>query len=107
MSRRGKLRAEEKLELVQGCLRGELSQVEAAKLGGVTHSSIQMWIMLYQMEGVLGLGEKPKNQRYSKDLKQQAVKKYVSGNESIRAIRSGSLPPYGTQIHESQGDFPY
>lgn len=75
MSRKSKIDAVKKVEIVEKYLNGELSQKGAAKMFGVNKRSVQDWIRIYK-----------KNKRYSKELKLQAVHAYLSGEGSLDEI---------------------
>jgi len=62
---------------------------EAARRSGVSPSTIQKWISHYKAEGETGLQDGTKNQRsYSEEIKQKAVKDYVSGAGSLLTVAS-------------------
>ena len=85
MPKKGKIKAEEKIRIVQACVEGKLSQAEAASRAGVDEASIRDWLVRYRSEGSLGFVEQ--NQRaYSAELKLQAVTDYLSGGLSQRKI---------------------
>ena len=55
MSRKSKIDAAEKLEIVEQYLNGELSQKGAAKICGVNKRSVRDWISIYKTDGPEGL----------------------------------------------------
>ena len=80
MSRKSKIDAVKKVEIVEQYLNGELSQKGDAKKCGVNKRSVQDWIKIYTTEGLLS----PKtNQRYSNEFKLQAIHAYLFGEESL------------------------
>ena len=111
MPKKGKIKAEEKIRLVQACEEGKISKVEAALLAGVNDGSIQDWIARYRSEGSLGLLERDKNRVYSAELKLQAVEAYLLGEGSIRnvcekyLIRSTSILRSWIKVYNSGKDF--
>jgi len=80
-----KLSAEEKYSIIKRYISGELSQRHAAELVGVHFSTLQDWIRYYEMEGIDGL-TRQKNKSYSTEIRNQAVKDYLSGRGSMAAI---------------------
>ena len=80
-----KLSPEEKYEIVKRCISGKLSQRHAAEMYNVHFASIQEWIRFYEMDGIEGL-TRGKNKKYSTEIKNRAVKDYLSGAGSIAAI---------------------
>ena len=86
MSRKSKIKATEKVKIVERYLNGELSQKGAAKSCGVNKRSIQDWIRIYKTDGPTGLLEQKKIRQYPKALKIQAVQDYLSGLGSMDEI---------------------
>jgi len=86
MSHRTKGSPEEKADLIQRYMKGELSTTMAAKVAGVSIESFRDWIRLYKQEGSLGLLSTGKNRTYSSELKRRAVDAYLSGEGSLHAI---------------------
>lgn len=85
MSRRRKLKAEEKIAIAQACLKGEMSQSEAARRYGINYSSVQEYVLWYKMKGP-SIFFDTKHNSYSEELKISAVKDYLAGNGSLREI---------------------
>lgn len=69
MSRKSKIDAVKKVEIVEQYLNGELSQKGAAKMCGVNKRSVQDWIRIYKTDGPESLLSPKTNKRYSKELK--------------------------------------
>lgn len=86
MLKKGKIKAEEKIRLIQACEERKLSQAEAALRAGVDEASIRDWLARYRSEGSLGFLAQDQNRAYSAELKIQAVKDYLSGGLSQRKI---------------------
>ena len=86
MSRREKIKAEDKIRIVKAYVQGRIGVCEAAKQIGVHHTVIEDWIRLYETEGVQAFLPRRNNQRYDPILKEAAVKEYLSGKGSIRSI---------------------
>lgn len=82
---RKKIHPAEKCEIVRRVKAGEFSQRRAAELMGVHVSSLQAWIRIYESEGIDGF-DRTKQKFYSEELKQQAVREYLDGHGSLRAI---------------------
>lgn len=86
MSRKGKLKPEIKLELVERYLKGEIGQSQAANEVAVSKHTFRDWLRLYDAEGPSGLLSKTKNRSYSKETKLSAVSSYLSGEGSLKDI---------------------
>ena len=98
MSKPTEIDIEYKIWLIEECLAKRMRGREAARRAGVSPSTMQTWISHYKEEGEDGLRDGNKNQRsYSEEIKQKAVKDYVSGRGSLLSvasryhIRSGNL----------------
>ena len=86
MSRRKRIKAEEKIHIAKACTRGTISLNAAADQLGVHQSVVDDWVRLYQTEGIESLLPRKENRRYDPMLKEAAVKNYLSGRGSIRKI---------------------
>ena len=51
MSKRARIRAEEKIRIARECIAGKISQAEAEALTGVSKTVVADWIRLYVTEG--------------------------------------------------------
>ena len=80
-----KIDEKEKYDIVRRIKAEGLSQRRAAELMGVHVSCIQVWIRIYEAEGIEGFAQQ-KNRIYSEELKEQAVKDYLSGEGSMEMI---------------------
>jgi transposase-like protein len=79
MGRNSKFSAELKLKYVQICLEGKDSVNHTAYLAGIDPATLRQWIRNYQSLGIDGLCTTSKNSHLSKELKEMAVKEYLSG----------------------------
>ena len=86
MSKRKKIKAEEKIRIVKECIAGRISQSEAEAQTGVSRTVVADWIRLYQNEGVSAFLPKRGNLQYDPILKEAAAKDYLSGRGSLREI---------------------
>ncbi len=86
MSKRKKIKAEEKVRTAKGCIQGKIGTREAAEQLGVHLSVVDDWVRLYQTEGIESFLPREGNRRYEPTLKEAAVKDYLSGRGSIREI---------------------
>ncbi len=75
----------EKLQTVHLILDGKETQHHAADRLGVRVASVQQWISIYKSDGE-GAFYVTKFKRYSKELKEQAVRDYLSGRGSQQQI---------------------
>ena len=86
MSRKSKIDAVKKVEIVEKYLNGELSQKGAAKMFGVNKRSVQDWIRIYKTDGPESLLSPKTNKRYSKELKLQTVHTITTDDYSVSCI---------------------
>lgn len=86
MPRKEKMSPEEKVELVQRCMAGELGVCAAGRLVGVTEKSVRRWIARYEAEGAKAFLRSERNRVYSAELKLQAVREYLSGGGNALEI---------------------
>ncbi len=86
MSRRERIKAEEKARIAKACIKGEICSREGAEQLGVHASVVDDWVRLYQTEGVEAFLPRKGKRRYDPSLKEAAVKDYLSGKGSIRGI---------------------
>ena len=111
MPRKGKISPEKKEKIVQRYLRGEVSQGKAAEIASVDRATIRRWIRRYQAEGTFGLKVAEKNRGYSPELKERAVKEYLSGAGSQAdickkyKIRSTVQLYNWIKVYNAHGDF--
>ena len=76
-----KYTAEEKIEIVEGYLRGEYSWGEKAhELGyNTTPGCFKRWLCVYQEQGAVGLYPAKGNNTYTKEFKLMVVQDYLNG----------------------------
>ena len=86
MSKRRKIKPEEKIRIAKACISGTMSLNAAAEQLGVHQSMVDHWARLYQTEGTQAFLPRTGNRRYDPVLKEAAVKDYLSGKGSIREI---------------------
>jgi len=112
MSKSGKgINAVDKVKFVEQYLKGCISQSVAAKKIGVSQATFQVWIRLYNTGGPVALLPQKKNQRYSKELKINAVNEYLNGTISQEKvcekynIRSKHQLLQWIKVYNSHGTF--
>ena len=110
MPNKQKLEAEEKVKIVLEYLNGELGQREGARKAGVTHTTFQGWIRIFENYGIDGFQQKVK-QQYSAETKKAAVRAYQKGKGSLEGIckkfkikNSKTLREW-IQVYNAHGDF--
>lgn len=81
----GKIESSIKIKYVRKYLKGKISQREAARVLGVSLSSVQKWISIYKILGSKAF-TKTKNKKYSSKLKEAAVRDYLAGLGSLKDI---------------------
>lgn len=80
-----KISAEDKLSAVRQYLDGEGSQKHIASLYGVSQASFQQWLRNYNSIGAESFTRKG-NKKYTKELKEQAVRDYLLEKGSLNEI---------------------
>ena len=86
MSKRKKIKAEEKIRIVKAYISGKISMNAAAEQLGVYQSTVDNWVRLYQIEGSTAFVPREGNRRYDPVVKEMAVKDYLTGKGSLREI---------------------
>ncbi|MFM9278135.1 transposase [Paenibacillus jiagnxiensis] len=81
-----KFTAFEKLTILQEIKQGLIGIKAATRKFGVTKNSIVRWRRRYQLYGYEGLEARSHNQKYSAELKLQAVRDYLEGKLSQNQI---------------------
>lgn len=111
MSRKGKKSIEEKVEIVRSCLKGEKGINAASREMSVDAETIRKWIARYEAEGMEGLVPYERNRVYRPELKQQAVRDYLSGAGSLLEIskkyglRDTHTLRRWIKVYNAHGDF--
>ena len=110
MPNKQKLEAEEKVKILLEYLGGEIGQREGARKAGVTHTTFQGWIRIFENYGIDGFQQKEK-QQYSVETKKAAVRAYQKGKGSLEGIckkfkikNSKTLREW-IQVYNAHGDF--
>ena len=75
-----------KLSAVKAYLGGNGSLNKIAEKYGVCRSTLQKWLLNYELFGEAGLQHRIQNQHYPEALKRQAVEVYLSGQLNIEAV---------------------
>ena len=86
MGQKHRVSEEKRIEITKACIERKLSLVDGARLAGVTKDVVREWVLRYQQQGEAGLKTTDENRSYSPELKEQAVREYLSGNGSQREI---------------------
>ena len=111
MSKKRKLKPEEKVDIVRRWQAGEISMKAAGQSAGVDPATIRRWITRYETEGIAGFLPRNQNRVYSPELKRQAVKEYLSGAGSLLEIskkyklRSDRQLRKWIKVYNGHGDF--
>ena len=84
MSKRKRIKAEEKIRVAKACINGSVSLNAAAEQLGVHQSVVDDWVRQYESEGIEAFPPGGGNQRYGPILKEAAVKDYLSSKGSLR-----------------------
>lgn len=110
MSQKSKFSPEEKIEVVESILRGEVGLEEAARRIQANDATISRWKSIYLSEGPTGLLDQTKNKAYSKELKLKAINDYLSGKGSLQGIsqkyglRSPNQLSQWLKVYNAHGD---
>lgn len=91
--------AEEIIQSVERCIRGESTRVTEGKRLGVSKTTFQNWLRRYETFGSEGF-RCTKNQQYSSELKQAAVQDYLNGAGSQADICKKYKISSMTQLRE-------
>ncbi|WP_370512020.1 transposase [Allobacillus sp. SKP2-8] len=75
-----------KIEVVQSSDSRNCSVVDYCSYNGISESTLKRWLHKFETEGVEGLRESKTWNRYSQELKLQAVKDYESGKYSLSEV---------------------
>ena len=86
MSKKKRIKVEEKIRAVKACLKGENSIRGAASHLGVDHHAVEDWIRLYETEGIVAFMPREGNRQYASAVKVAAVRDYLAGAGSLRQI---------------------
>lgn len=86
MGRKPKVEFEVKVEAVKDYLNGVKSIGKICDELSLDRSSVEAWVSIYRSKGESGLLPQPRNTRYSKELKIEAVEDYLAGKGSLRDI---------------------
>jgi transposase len=86
MSGKSKVSLEKKVDIVRRCLNGEWGMEEAGRSAGVDEATIRRWISRYEAEGVEAFVPHERNRVYPVELKQRAVRDYLSGQGTLLEI---------------------
>ena len=111
MPRKTKASPEEKAQIVEAYLRGEMGLKSAAAKLSVVISTIELWIALYRAEGSNAFVQSKRNRCYPPEVKEAAVKEYLFGKDSILSIcqkyciRSTRSLQKWIKVYNAHGDF--
>ena len=111
MPRKQKLSIEDKVELVRQCINGEINISGAAQRVGVAPKSVRRWIIAYEAEGAEAFLPHSRNRVYSPELKEKAVREYLSGQGSLEdiskkyKIRNPCILEAWLKVYNTHGDF--
>ena len=111
MPNKRKMNPKTKAKLVKRYLTGKESISGAATEAGVDRNTIQRWIMQYEAEGAEAFLPNRQNHVYSPELKQHAVKDYLSGKGSLMTIskkyglRDRKQLRNWLKVYNAHGDF--
>jgi len=83
--RREMVTPDQKLQAVKEVLERKSSLRQVARQYGLHHSSVEKWVTLYQTFGAEAF-YRTHNSHYSEEVKQKAVKKYLTTGASLQDI---------------------
>lgn len=110
MPQKQKLSIDEKVKIIQDYLKGNISKSEAARRGAVSQDTIDQWAHNYEADGIEAFLPH-KNRCYPPELKQRAVKEYLSGAGSQLEIcrkyhiRKRTQLQTWVKVYNAHGDF--
>jgi len=85
MMRSEKVTPDQKLQAVKEVLERKSSLRRVAHQYGLHHSSVEKWVTLYQTFGAEAF-YRTRNSHYSEEVRQKAVKKYLTTGASLQDI---------------------
>ena len=83
---KNKYKPEDKIRIAKACIAGEMGACEAGTQIGADESQVRDWIRQYESEGTEAFLPWKENRRYDPEVKEAAVKDYLSGRDSLRGI---------------------
>ena len=83
---RGKISEEERINAVEKYKAGKGSYESIAKEYGICKSTLIDLVAIYDSQGIEALYDRKQNQKYSTELKQEAVQEYLTGRYSQQEI---------------------
>ena len=86
MSKRSKALEGNQISILRKYVEGKISLAEASKQCGVSNRTIARWRVRYEAEGTVGFLPRERNRYYSPQLKEEAVKAYLTGSGSVLEI---------------------
>lgn len=86
MRKKKKISPSVKIKQVELYLAGKASIHQIARKYGVACSTVEIWIVKYKAEGRTGLQQRKSCKKYSKELKEKAVREYLGGGVSLKTI---------------------
>lgn len=86
MGRKSKHTKEEKIEIVRKYDNGEGSCETLGKSIGVNESTVRRWVNHFHANGESAFDNKPRNQTYTKEFKEEVVQAYLNGEGSYRDL---------------------
>ena len=111
MPRKTKASPEDKVQIVEAYLRGEIGIKSAAAKLAVVTSTIELWVALYRAEGPNAFIQAKRNRCYPPEVKEAAVREYLSGKDSMLGIcqkyciRSTMALQKWIKVYNARGDF--
>lgn len=86
MPHKGRLPAEEKVQVVKSYLSGEMGIRAIQAQYGIGWSTLRGWVLRYEQRDAIGLAESKQNRKYEPDTKRKAVCEYLEGTTSQKEI---------------------
>mgnify|MGYP002513682035 CR=1 FL=1 len=97
--KRAKISNEAKIEYARLCFENRISQCEAARQLGIDESTVRAWVHRYREHGELAFLDTGKNNKYSPEVKTNAVHSYLRGEGSLRAVAAKYGLRNAEQLH--------
>ena len=111
MPQTGKVTAEEKVELVERYMAGQLGVSAFIRQHEIKADTLYRWVRLYKARGVEGLIPASKLRKYSPEVKRKAVTEYLAGVGSLQSIcakydiSTDTTLRRWIKVYNSHGDF--
>lgn len=86
MPHKGRLPAEEKVQIVEAYLSSEMGATAIKDRYAIGWTTLRAWVQRYELRGAIGFLETGINRKYAAEIKCAAVREYLNGQGSLKEI---------------------